>query len=185
MTPAKPAALTRRYTRRMKMAAKRIDRQIDVETGNVTFTVMDSGKALVVNASELSEEIRTRVLMHGLNAKVGDSAADPEVDAFTQLVSTWDQLVGGTWNVRGSGGGSRVTVLAEAMFAIQNGDLTLDDIVDRLEAMSKEQRRDIPKKYAKVKLAMDEIKLKRASEKTKLSKKAAAKDESNIDELLA
>ena len=123
--------------------------------------------------------------MHGLNAKVGDSAADPDADAFTQLVSTWDQLVGGTWNVRGSGGGSRVTVLAEAMFATQNGSLTLDEIVDKLDAMSKEQRRDIPKKYAKVNAAMTEIKSKRATEKSKAAKKAAAADESNIDELLA
>ena len=184
MTLAKPAALVR-HNRRMKMAAKRIDRKIDIETGNVTFTVVATGEALTVNASELSEEVRNRVVIHGLNAKVGDSAADPEVDAMAQLVSTWDQLKSGTWNVRGTGGGARVTVLAEAMFAAQSGDLTLDEIVDKLEAMSKEQRRDIPKKYAKVKLAMDEIKLKRATEKTKLSKKAAAKDESDIDELLA
>ena len=180
--PAKPAAMMR-HNRRMKMAAKRIDRKIDVETGNVTFTVLDTGKFLVVNVNELSDEIRTRIVMHGLNAKVGDSAADPETDAYTALVSTWDQLKEGSWNVRGSGAGPRVTVLAEAMLVAQSGTLTLDEIVDKLEAMSKEQRRDIPKKYAKVKLAMDEIKLKRATEKTKLSKKAAAKDEANMDDV--
>ena len=168
------------------MAAKRIDRKIDVETGNVTFTVVETGKVLVVNANDLSEDIRNRVLMHGLNAKVGDSAADPEGDAFDLLASTWNQLKDGTWNTRGSGGaGPRVTVLAEAMFATQNGELTLDDIVDRLEAMSKEQRRDIPSKYARVKSAMEEIKAKRATEKAKFAKKAAAGDESNIDELFA
>ena len=167
------------------MAAKRIDRKIDVVTGDVTFTVVDTGKFLVVNASELSDDIRTRVLMHGLNAKVGDSAADPEADAFTQLVSTWDQLKAGTWNTRGGGGAARVTVLAEAMFATQNGDLTLDEIVDRLEAMSKEQRRGIPQKYAKVKASMEEIKAVRATAKSKAAKAAAKADESNIDELFA
>ena len=167
------------------MAAKRIDRKIDLETGNVTFTIVETGKSLVVNASELSEEIRNRIVMHGLNAKVGDSAADPDADAHTQLASTWEQLKEGTWNTRGGGGAARVTVLAEAMFAVQNGDLTLDAIVDLLEAMSKEQRRDIPKKHAKVKSAMEEIKAKRATEKAKVAKKAAANDDSNIDELFA
>ena len=149
------------------MSAKRIDRKIEIENGNVTFTVLATGKELVVNANELSEDIRNRILMHGLNAKVGDSAANPEVDAFAQLVSTWDQLKEGTWNTRGGGGAARVTVLAEAMFAVQNGDLSLDAIVDQLDAMSKEQRRDIPKKYAKVKASMEEIKTARATVKSK------------------
>ena len=167
-----------------KMSAKRIDRNIDVETGNVTFTVVGTGEVLTVNANELSKEVQTRVMMHGLNAKVGDSAADPEANAMTQLISTWEQLKSGTWNVRGSGG-ARVTVLAEAMFEAQTGDLTLDQIVDKLEAMSKEQRRDIPKKYAKVHAAMSEIKSKRATEKSKAATKAAKGDESNVDELFA
>ena len=166
------------------MAAKRIDRKIDVDTGDVTFTIVETGKTLVCNANELSDELQTRVKMHGINAKVGDSAADPEADAYAQLVSVWDQLKAGAWNVRGSAG-PRVTVLAEAMFSAQNGNLTLDDVVDKLDAMSKEQRRDIPKKYAKVKSAMEEIRAQRATEKSKAAKKAAAKDESNIDELLA
>ena len=167
------------------MAAKRIDRKIDTVTGNVTFTIVETGKSLVVNANDLPEEIRTRIILHGLNAKVGDSAADPDVDALEQLVSTWDQLLAGTWNVRGGGGAARVTVLAEAMFATQNGTLTLDEIVDRLDAMSKEQRRDIPKKYVKVRASMEEIKAKRATDKSKLAAKAAKTDESNMDELFA
>ena len=141
------------------MSAKRIDRKLDIETGNVTFTIVATGKTLVVNASELTDDIRNRVILHGLNAKVGDSGGSPDVDAFTQLVSTWDQLKSGTWNTKGSAG-PRVTVLAEAMHSVQNGDLTLDEIVDQLNDMSKEQRRDIPKKYAKVKAAMEEIKAK-------------------------
>ena len=166
------------------MSAKRIDRKLDIETGNVTFTIVETGKTLVVNASELTDDIRNRVILHGLNAKVGDSGGSPGVDAFTQLVSTWDQLKSGTWNTKGSSG-PRVTVLAEAMHSVQNGDLTLDAIVDQLNAMSKEQRRDIPKKYAKVKSAMEEIKAKRATEKAKVAKKAAAADDSNMDELFA
>ena len=167
------------------MSAKRIDRKLDIETGNVTFTIVETGKSLVVNASELSEEIRNRVILHGLNAKVGDSGGALGVDSLTQLNATWDQLKEGMWNTRGGGGAARVTVLAEAMFSAQKGDLSLDNIVDQLDAMSKEQRRDIPKKYAKVKSAMEEIKAKRATEKAKVAKKAAASDESSIDELFA
>ena len=168
------------------MAAKRIDRKFDVATGDVTFTVVDTGATLIVNASELSGEIHTRMLMHGLNAKVGDSAGSPDSDAMKELVSTWDTLKSGVWNTRGSGGsGPRVTVLAEAMFNVQKGDLTLDQVVDKLEAMSKEKRRAIPQKYAKVKAEVEAIKTKRATEKSKAATKAAKDDESDIDDLLA
>ena len=178
------------------MAAKRIDRKIDLETGDVTFTVVESGQEVTSNptdyVSHTAEEIKTflgligwRMLLHAMNGKIGDSAANPGVDAYAQMVSTRDQLKEGAWNTRGGGGGGpRVTVLAEAMFDTQNGNLTLDEIVDRLEAMSKEQRRDIPKKYAKVHSAMEGIRAKRATKKAKAATKAAASDESNIDELL-
>ena len=176
------------------MAAKRIDRNIDLETGNVTFTVVDTDKALVTNPGDFiahtSDEIKTflgdigwRMLLHATNAKIGDSAANPEIDAYVAMVSTYDQLKDGTWNVRGTGGGTRVTVLAEAMFAVQKGDLTLDQVVDHLDAMSKEKRREIPKKYAKVKSEMESIKAKRATEKSKAASKAAKDDESNVDEI--
>ena len=134
------------------MAAKRIDRKIDMETGNVTFTIVGTDETLVTNpadyvghpAAEIKEYLGVvgwRMLLHAVNNKVGDSASSPNDDAMTQLVATWNQLKEGTWNTRGSGSGPRVTVLAEAMFEAQTGDLTLDQIVDRLDAMSKEQRR--------------------------------------------
>ena len=178
------------------MSAKRIDRKIDLETGNVTFTVVDTGKGVTANPADYikhpAQEIKGflgdvgwRMLLHATNAKIGDSAASPDVDAITAMTATRDQLAEGMWNTRGSGGGPRVTVLAEAMFEVQSGELTLDQIVDKLEAMSKEQRRDIPKKYAKVHAAMTEIKSKRAVEKSKTAIKAAKGDESNMDELFA
>ena len=49
--------------------------------------------------------------------------------------------------------------------------------------MSKEQHRDIPKKYAKVHAAMEDIKSKRAAKKAKAATKAAAADQSNVYEL--
>ena len=146
-----------------KMAEKRIDRKIDVKAGTVTFTVVATGQSLIADQSKLSEEIRMKIVLAGLNVKVAGSALDPKVDPYEQMVSTLKQLETGAWNMRGSGDGtSPVTVLAEAMFAVQKGDLTLDDMVEKLDAMTKEQRRAIPVKYAKVKSAMEEIKAKRA-----------------------
>ena len=190
------AAISRHTLGEYRMSAKRIDRQIDLETGNVTFTVVGTGQALVANPadyiSHTAEEIKEflgdigwRMLAHATNNKIGDSAASVDVDAMEAMTSTRDQLVAGAWNTRGGGGAARVTVLAEAMFSVQNGSRTLDDIVDQLDAMSKEQRRDIPKKYAKVKSAMEEIKAKRATEKAKVAKKAAVSDDSDMDELFA
>ena len=177
------------------MSSRKINRKIDLETGNVTFTLLSTKEVLVAKPTDYIdhtvEEIKSflgdigwRMLAHATNNKIGDSGGALNVDAFASMTAVHEQLIAGTWNTRGEGE-TRVTVLAEAMFSAQNGDLSLDDVVDQLDSMSKEQRRDIPKKYAKVKSAMEEIKAKRATNKAKVAKKAAAADESNIDELFS
>ena len=173
---------------------RRIKRDINQETGNVTFTVVASGKTLVANPTDIVPghdvaqikkflgDTGWRAMLHAINAKVGDSAADKEKDALTVMTATLTQLKAGTWNVKGTGEGV-ATVLAEAVAQVQG--VSIDEATDVLEAMSKEERKAVPEKYAKVKSAMEEIRAKRAQEKAKLAKKAAAADTSDLGELFA
>ena len=153
------------------MAKRRINRTVDFEKQTVTFGVVGSDDALTVSVSELPKEMITRAILHGLNGKIGDSAADPDTDALGAMKVVWDNVKAGNWNVRGAGG-TRITVLAEALAQVTGQEL--DTVVDKLESMSVEERRALPKKYAKVKATMDTIKASRAQAKAKLSNKAAA-----------
>jgi len=167
------------------MAKKRIDRSIDLANSTVTFTVMDTSESLSARVADFPADIVNRLILHGINAKVGDSAADPTVNAFDALKSTVEQLIAGTWNVRGSGGGPRVTVLAEALSQVTGQPL--DAVVDKLDAMSPEERKALPKKYAKVDAAMKKIAADRATAKAKAAKGVADKstDEGDLDSLFA
>ena len=166
------------------MSKRRINRTVDFDKQTVTFGVVGTDDALIIAIADLPEEMRVRAILHGLNGKVGDSAADPETDAMSAMQSTWDNVKAGNWNVRGGGGGPRVTVLAEALAQVTGQEL--DAVVDKLESMSIEERKEIPKKYAKVKAAMDAIKATRAQAKAKESGKAAkgAADDDGLAGLL-
>ena len=166
------------------MAKRRIERIIDFENRTVTFNVIGTDNSVVANYDALSDEMKVRAALHGINGKVGDSAADPEVDAFTAMNETLTNVLAGNWNVRGTGASTRITVLAEALAEVTGQDL--DAVVDKLDAMSKEERRAIPSKYAKVKAAVDSIKAARAAAKAKTSKGAAkGTDDGDLADLLA
>ena len=161
------------------MAKRRINRTVDFDKQTVIFGVVGSDDTLIVSVAELPQEMVTRAILHGLNGKIGDSAADPDTDALTAMQVVWDNVKAGNWNVRGTGG-ARITVLAEALAQVTGQEL--DTVVDKLESMSVEERRALPKKYAKVKAAMDTIKASRAQVKAKASGKAA-KGVADDDEL--
>lgn len=154
------------------MAKKRINREKDFNKGSVKFTVLETGAELVCNLSELPKEITNHLLVHAINAKVGDSAADPKVDAMTAMQETWAQLVAGEWNARsgeGSGAG-RVTLLAEGIALAT--ERSIEDVVAMLAEKSEDEKKEL-RKHAQVKAAIEQITAKRAAEKAKASAKAA------------
>lgn len=162
------------------MSKKRIDRKVNVESGAVTFTVLDTGKVLAANISDFPDAIVRRLVLHGINAKVGDSAANPDVDAYEALSSTLEQLKAGTWNVKGAGGASRVTILAEAIARVKNKSTeeVMETFDAQEEALSEEGFKAWKAKLAKnpkVAAVMLDIKNERLAEQRK-SAKAAAKD---------
>lgn len=152
------------------MAKQRIKREKDFASGEVNFTVIETGDNFKVNVNDLPEDIKTSLLVHGVNAKVGDAAADPKVDAMVAMKATWDQLKEGVWAARSSGDGTgRTTVLAEALQRVTEQDL--EAVQAKLAEMSDEEKKDL-RSHAQVKSAIADIK----AEKAKAAAKAAAKD---------
>lgn len=159
------------------MAQKRIDRKKDFDAGVVTFTVLDNGEQLVCNLADVAPgfdkmpAITRHLLVHAVNAKVGDSAADPKEAAMVAMITTWDQLVKGEWSARGEGtGGARVTVLAQAIAKVK--DKTVEEVAARLAELDDDTKKGL-RKNPRVAAAIAEINADRAKAKAKASKKSA------------
>jgi len=154
------------------MAKARIKREKDFENGSVTFTVIETGKSMTVNVNDYSDEIKNKLLVHAVNAKVGDSAADPKEDALAAMVKTHEQLAAGNWSSRGEGtGGAKTTLLLEAMQRVFP-DRSEEEIREKLDSMSDEQVADL-KKHPQVVEHTAKIRAERAAAKAKKSKAAA------------
>ncbi len=168
------------------MPQKRINRKKDYETGVVTFTVMESGEELVCEVEKVfpgygkMTSIAQHLAVHAVNAKVGDSAADPNSgSSLAAMTTTWDQLVSGEWSARGEGGsgGARVTVLAEAIAKIKGLDVA--EVAAKLAEYDDETKKGL-RKNAKVKAAIAEIQATRTKAKAKAAAKAAAESEEDF-----
>lgn len=99
------------------------EKDYDIETGLAEFS-FGNGKSLSVDVAQLNEEMRTRLMFHGLLQKVGDSYAGAKGDyskAIESAQGVIEQLLGGEWRAaRGEGGtGPRLGELAEAISEIK------------------------------------------------------------------
>lgn len=160
------------------MAKKRINREKNFENGTVTFTVIETGQSLVCDLSKVPQAIQNHLLVHAINAKVGDSAADPNTDALEAMQKTWEQLCAGEWNARGTGEGTaKTTMLAEALARVSGKDL--DAVNEKLSGMSDEEKKDL-RDHPAVKAAMAEIKLERQKAAAKKAKDGAKGAELNF-----
>ena len=155
------------------MAKQRIKREKDFEAGTVTFTVMESGESLTVNVSDISGDLTNHLLVHAINAKVGDAAADPKVDAMEAMTNVVGQLKEGTWTAKSGGGAAKTTMIAEALVRVTGQ--ALEDVNAKLETLSEDELKDL-KKNGQVKSAMADITAERAKARAKAAAKSAGDD---------
>lgn len=96
-----------------KVATKSID-------GLVLTIRFENGAELRCDSNQLSEETKTRLMMHGLSQKVGDSYASSESlgEAVANAEGQWENLRNGEWAARSGGG-----ILAEALARVTGKDL--------------------------------------------------------------
>lgn len=93
------------------MSVKKLSRIRDGES-TVLFQVAGF-EPVRCDFATLSTEIQHRLMVHGGNAKVGDSAAGCDgQEAYEAIVSTWRSLEAGKWTERVAGGGDKVSLSA-------------------------------------------------------------------------
>lgn len=163
--------------------AKKATKSIS-EDGNVlSFVFAEEGvDDLVATITELSEDIISRLAMHGLSAKMGDSyaGADTVSDARESAAKVLEELSAGNWTTRVAGaGGPRVTQLAEALVRVAGArgkELTLEQAVEALGGMPDEQKKGL-RKSPEIKQALAEIKI----EKLNVEAKKASESETPAD----
>lgn len=172
------------------MAAKRIDRNINLDAGIVTFTELSTAETLACNIAELFPmygdftETQKRMVAHAINAKCGDSASSPNDPAIPQIRDTWNMVLAGDWSARGDGGGTKQSDLALAVFATmvaRGNDVTQDAVNDAVSGWT-----DDAKKAARndtdVKRELSKIKTQRQVARDKAAAKAAKTGDKTVVE---
>lgn len=171
------------------MAKARIKRESNVETGTQTFTELATSEILVCDAHALypgyddMSPVAKRGVLHFLNAKCGDSAADPSEPAIPQITDTWNALVGpagdgsdGVWSQRGDGtGGVKQTDLASAVFNVLTGqgdEVTQESVNEAVSGWDDDHKK-ATRNDPRVKREIERIRTARQQARDKASAKAA------------
>lgn len=128
------------------------------EPGWLRFYFRD-GTARVYNLTELSQEVQDRLRHHGAKQKLVDKFASAETpeECIAAVDAVWDALVGGSWGVRGEGGGG---ILAEAVARVTGAPI--EKVREQLRAMSDADKAKL-RKTPKVLAAIHAIELERAA----------------------
>lgn len=126
----------------------------------VSFEV--AGQVLTIKVSEVHKDLLGRLLVHGLNAKVGDSAASDKTDKdrIRSLEIAIKNLKEGRWSEVSSGG----TMLAEAVARVKKIDII--EAQNLIDGLDDEQLKAV-QSHPKVKLELSNIKQERAKEAAK------------------
>lgn len=159
-----------------------------VPTGLIRFTFDDKTEE-VFDVSKVSDDVKTRGMIHGFSQKIGDSYAgaaksENALDFAKQAVKdTIAQLYKGDWRAAGAGlGGPRTTDLATAMSRVTGK--TVEQCSAYLDTLNDDEKKAWRAK-GKIAAAIAAISAERAAEKArKLAEAANASgtESANVDE---
>lgn len=125
---------------RAKVADKKV-----TENGTVEFSFVGDAGSLICDPSQLSEEMKAQLVLHGIKQKVGDaySGVKGDVEEAVKLAqAAWENLLAGRFSAaRESSGTAGATELAKALAEVTGKDLAV--VIARLEEMSKEERKEL------------------------------------------
>ena len=136
---------------KVKFLQKKVD-----EVGRRVKCVLRNGVCVELGLDELKPEIVTRLALHGLSQKLGDSAASfsKEGDfhgAFGAMQGTADNLLQGVWAAKG---GSGTSDLAQAIAELQ--DVEIEDAEAAIAGMDEDTLKEF-KSHPEIKLKIAEI----------------------------
>ena len=125
-----PAAPTAEKSKRVSVASK----DVDTTKKAVTF-VFTNGKSVVAALSAMKPDMVTRLALHGLSQKIGDSFAtvakdaveegsDPVVLAFMAANAELTKLVNGDWKERSMGGIKYIDLIEPLLLVASKGGKT-------------------------------------------------------------
>lgn len=146
----------------MATTRKSIAKKIVTDTSvQIAF---ENGHLLEIHPAELSDEIRNRLMLHGLSQKVGDSYSGAESieEAIAAATTAVDNLKNGDWAVRASTGG----ILAEAVAELQG--IELPDAIEMVLSLDDDTKKAL-QKAPEVAAVIADIKARKARAKAKAS----------------
>lgn len=151
--------------------------------GTVTIA-FDDGVSESFSLSELSDDMKQTLALHGLSQKLGDCYAGPEKKpiAFDLVMGVWENLTEGNWTLRGESA-PRTTILVRALLAI---DPTLDEkeLTKKVSELDKKAKTAIERDPV-VAEKVARIKSEDAIARLEKAKEAAAGETIDIMELLS
>lgn len=146
--------------------AKKATKTIEGDVLTITF---EDGNVLTVDINNIPSEIQTRLAMHGLSQKCGDSYAGAEAEeAFGKAEAVAKDLQEGNWSTRVAAAGPRTTQLAEALAAATGK--SIEEAAAKLETLDDEQKKGL-RAHPQIKGELAKIK---AAKAAKAAEKAAA-----------
>lgn len=126
---------------RVSIATKKV--ADDLSGASISFT---NGDVVEAKLDELSPEIQTRLALHGLMQKLGDSYAGVKDDvavAAARAKNVLQNLMAGDWTKAATGGGGGVSDLVKALSEITGEAIELCvEIVDSLSKKDKAELRN-------------------------------------------
>ena len=136
---------------KVKFLQKKVD-----EVGRRVKCVLGNGVCVEVGLDDLKPEIVTRLALHGLSQKLGDSAASFSKEenfhgAFGAMQGTADNLLHGVWAAKGSGGTSD---LAQAIAELQ--DVEIEEAEAAIARMDEDTLKGF-KSHPEIKLQIADI----------------------------
>lgn len=148
------------------------------EEGVFTFS-FGNGTDVYIDVNELSDEQRYNLLMHGLNAKGGDSFAGAKGDytiGIAAVQKVCDQLMANQWNASRASAGEgapRVGELAQAIANIKGLDVA---VVTKAVTAATDEQRSAWRKNAAVAAEIAKLRAAKAAER-------AAKEVGTADDI--
>lgn len=128
------------------------------------------GEPINLALSQLSDEMKVKLCVHGLSQKLGDSYAGATAEEARDICAGVAQdLLDGKWSSRVAGAGGRTTLLAQAL-ALATGEV-LEACVAKLAEMDDETKKSV-RNHPHIKSAMATIKAQKAAEDAAAAQKA-------------
>lgn len=143
-----------------------------VEGDIITITFEETNEVLAVDINEIPAEIISRLAMHGLSQKLGDSYAGADItEAFGRASGVAGDLKEGNWSTRVAASGPRTTQLAEALAAATGK--TLEEAAAKLETLDDDAKKGL-RAHPQIKVELAKIKAVKAQEAAAKAAEGAA-----------